>query len=241
MLRVENLTSGYGRIVALKGVSLHVNPGEMVTLIGANGSGKSTLLSTLAGLIRPMNGKVFLGNREVTRLSPEKMVRQGVALVPEGRQLFAPMSVEDNLILGAYTRRRDGQSGTLDEVFGLFPILRERRAQPAGTLSGGEQQMLAIGRALMSRPSLLLLDEPSMGLAPRIAQDIFATLSDLKRSDTSMLLVEQNAHLALRAADRGYVIETGQIVLEGDSESLRSNRDVQRAYLGRGYQEAWDA
>jgi branched-chain amino acid transport system ATP-binding protein len=240
VLRVENLTSGYGRIVALKGVSLHVNPGEIVTLIGANGSGKSTLLSTLAGLIRPTGGRVFLRGREVTRLSTEKMVRQGVALVPEGRQLFAPMTVEDNLVLGGYTRRRDAHDGALDEVFGLFPILRERRSQAAGTLSGGEQQMLAIGRALMSKPSLLLLDEPSMGLAPRIAQGIFATLSNLKRSDTSMLLVEQNAHLALQTADRGYVIETGQIVLEGDSESLRSNHDVQRAYLGRGYQEGWE-
>ncbi|NQU43583.1 ABC transporter ATP-binding protein [bacterium] len=239
MLRVENLVSGYGRIVALKGVSLHINRGEIVTLIGANGSGKSTLLGTLAGLIRPRSGHVHLKDREVTRHRPEKLVRQGVALVPEGRQLFAPMSVHDNLILGAYTRRGD-TSEDMENVLALFPDLKDRLGQAAGTLSGGQQQMVAIGRALMSRPSLLLLDEPSMGLAPRISQEIFQALRGLASAECSILLVEQNAHLALAAADRGYVLETGQIVLEGDCETLRHNRDVQRAYLGRGYQEAWE-
>jgi branched-chain amino acid transport system ATP-binding protein len=240
MLRIENLTSGYGRIVALKGVSLHVGRGEIVTLIGANGSGKSTLLATLAGLVRPMSGRILLRGRDVTRLPTEKLVRRGVALVPEGRQLFAPMSVEDNLLLGAYSRKTNDVRESMQSVFALFPILKERRTQAAGTLSGGEQQMLAIGRALMSNPSLLLLDEPSMGLAPKVAREIFRSLRELRSNDTGILLVEQNAHLALNTADRGYVIETGQIVLEGESSVLSNNRDVQRAYLGRGYQEGWE-
>lgn len=240
MLRVENLTSGYGRIVALKGVSLHVAAGEIVTLIGANGAGKSTLLSTLAGLIRPMSGRFLLEGRDATNYSVEKRVRQGVALVPEGRQLFAPMSVEDNLILGAYTQRRSDMREDLDHIFDLFPILRERRWQAAGTLSGGQQQMLAIGRALMSHPSVLLLDEPSIGLAPRIAQEIFASFRKLQERKSAILVVEQNANLALKTADRGYVMETGQIVLEGECDILRNNRDIQRAYLGRGYQEGWE-
>jgi branched-chain amino acid transport system ATP-binding protein len=240
MLRVENLTSGYGRIVALKGVSLHVGRGEIVTLIGANGSGKSTLLSTLAGLVRAMNGRFFLRDRDVTGFSCEALVRRGVALVPEGRQLFAPMTVEENLLLGGYSRGKAERREGLDIAYQLFPILKERRWQAAGTLSGGQQQMLAIGRALMSGPSLLLLDEPSMGLAPMIAREIFSSLRQLQKEETAILVVEQNANLALRTADRGYVLETGQIVLEGECESLRNNRDVQRAYLGRGYQEGWD-
>ncbi|MFP4381049.1 MAG: ABC transporter ATP-binding protein [Candidatus Sumerlaeia bacterium] len=240
MLRVENLTSGYGKIVALKGVSLHVARGEIVTLIGANGSGKSTLLSTLAGLIKPMDGRFILKDRDVSGLSCEALVRRGVALVPEGRQLFAPMTIEDNLLLGGYSRSKSESREDLEMVFELFPILKERRMQAAGTLSGGQQQMLAIARALMSGPSLLLLDEPSMGLAPKIAREIFASLRQLQKEETSILVVEQNANLALKTADRGYVIETGQIVLEGDCEALRNNHDVQRAYLGRGYQESWD-
>ena len=240
MLLVENLSSGYGRIVALKGVSLHVASGEIVTLIGSNGSGKSTLLATLAGIIRPMDGRITLQGRDVSRLSAERMVRLGTALVPEGRQLFAPMTVEDNLALGAYTKPARGMEKRRRRVFDLFPRLEERRQQAAGTLSGGEQQMLAIGRALMSEPRLLLLDEPSLGLAPRISQDIFKTLLELRDSEMSILLVEQNAHLAFQTADRGYVMETGRIVLEGDSETLRNSREVQRAYLGRGYEEVWE-
>jgi branched-chain amino acid transport system ATP-binding protein len=239
MLRIENLTSGYGPIVALKGVSLHVAPGEIVALIGANGCGKSTLLNTLSGLIRPMSGRILLQGREITRLPAEQLVRRGLALVPEGRQLFAPMSVEENLILGAYTHRGNNTTEDIEEIYTLFPILRERRRQPAGTLSGGQQQMLAIGRAMMSHPSILLLDEPSMGLAPKIAREIFRKLRELLSSDFSILLVEQDANLALKSSDRGYVLETGQIVIEGDCDSLRNNPDVQRAYLGRGYQEGW--
>ncbi|HNY25934.1 MAG TPA: ABC transporter ATP-binding protein [Candidatus Sumerlaeota bacterium] len=239
MLSIENLTGGYGPIVALKGVSLHVSPGEIVALIGANGCGKSTLLNTLSGLIRPMSGRILLQGREITRLPAEQLVRRGLALVPEGRQLFAPLSVEENLILGAYTHRGNSTAEDIEEIFTLFPILRERRRQPAGTLSGGQQQMLAIGRAMMSHPSILLLDEPSMGLAPKIAREIFRKLRELLSSDFSILLVEQDANLALKSADRGYVLETGQIVIEGDCDSLRNNPDVQRAYLGRGYQEGW--
>lgn len=240
MLRIENLISGYGPIVALKGISMHVTPGEIVTLIGANGSGKSTLLSTLSGLIRPMDGKITFRDKDTKRLSPEKLVRAGIALVPEGRQLFAPMTIEDNLILGAYTRPRDSVEENIEVIYELFPILKERYQQAAGTLSGGQQQMLAIGRAMMSNPSLLLLDEPSMGLAPKIAREIFRKLHTLLSQDLSILLIEQDANLALKSADRGYVLETGQIVLEGDCESLRNNPNVQRAYLGRGYQESWD-
>jgi branched-chain amino acid transport system ATP-binding protein len=241
MLRIANLTAGYGPITALKGVSMHVGAGEIVTLIGANGSGKSTLLATLSGLVRPASGLVEFRGQAIRRVSPEKLVRRGIALVPEGRQLFAPMTVEENLMLGAYSRRRD--SGVRDDlamVYDLFPILQERDQQAAGTLSGGQQQMLAIGRALMSSPSLLLLDEPSMGLAPKISREIFRKLRGLLSGSLSILLVEQDANLALRTADRGYVLETGQIVVEGESEILKNNPDVQRAYLGRGYQEGWE-
>lgn len=240
MLRTENLAAAYGQILALKGVTLHVSRGEIVTLIGANGSGKSTLLAALAGLIRPRDGRVLLKGKDITRASAEQRVRKGVALVPEGRQLFAPMTVEDNLILGGYIRRKGDAQEDLEMVYDLFPILRERRHQAAGTLSGGQQQMVAIGRALMSRPALLLLDEPSMGLAPKISREIFQTLRTLVSDETSVLLVEQNARLALAVSDRGYVLETGQVVLEGESANLRNNHDVQRAYLGRGYQEAWE-
>jgi branched-chain amino acid transport system ATP-binding protein len=240
MLRVANLTSGYGSIEALRGVSLHVGAGEIVTLIGANGSGKSTLMSTLAGVIRATGGSVTFKDRDVTHLPAQKLVRLGMALVPEGRQIFAPMTVEENLRLGAYTRRGNDLRETLEKVYNQFPILRERNRQTAGTLSGGEQQMLAIGRALMSHPTMLLLDEPSMGLAPKIAREIFDSLLKLKSADTGILLVEQNANLALATADRGYVMETGRIVLDGECESLRHNKDVQRAYLGREYQEVWE-
>jgi branched-chain amino acid transport system ATP-binding protein len=211
-----------------------------VALIGANGSGKSTLLATLAGLVRPTGGRVRLGGRDTTRLSPERKVRLGVALVPERRQLFAPMTVGENLELGAYLHPRAETPERMEAVFDLFPILRERRRQAAGTLSGGQQQMLAIGRALMSRPRLLLLDEPSMGLAPKVSREIFRKLRELVSAEFSILAVEQDAHLALRSADRGYVLETGQIILEGDADALRHNPDVQRAYLGRGYQEGWE-
>jgi branched-chain amino acid transport system ATP-binding protein len=239
MLKIQNLKSYYGRLQALRGVSLHVGVGEIVTLIGANGAGKSTILNTVAGLIGRSEGKILLDGKDILGLSPEAVVKRGVALVPEGRQLFAPMTVEDNLILGAYLRHSNGNKAELardmEGIFEMFPILKERRAQLAGTLSGGEQQMLAIGRALMSRPRLMLLDEPSMGLAPKIAEEIFKTIIRLKEQGVTILLVEQNARMALDTAERGYVIETGQVVVQGPSEELLRNHEVERAYLGKSY------
>jgi len=242
MLRVTNLQSGYRGLVVLRGISLHVKAAEIVTLIGANGSGKSTLMKTLSGLLSPTGGKVFLDAKEITGRSPHEIVRRGLALVPEGRQLFAPMTVRDNLILGSYqVRGRNGSmvEESLAQMYALFPILKERSRQLSGTLSGGEQQMLAIARGLMSSPRVLLLDEPSLGLAPKAASDIFKRLQALRSSGVAILLVEQNARLALGVADRGYVIETGQIVLEGTSEDLLNNEDVRRAYMGSGYREVW--
>jgi branched-chain amino acid transport system ATP-binding protein len=238
MLRVKNLHVHYGRIHALRAASIHVKEREIVALLGGNGSGKTTLLSAIAGVIRPSGGEVLFGGRDVTRLSADRMVREGIALVPEGRHVFKPLSVEDNLLLGAYHRTSFGRSAALrdeiDGMFDLFPVLRDRRRQAAGTLSGGEQQMLAIGRALLARPKALLLDEPSMGLAPRIVREIFGHIARLRTEfGMTILLVEQNARGALAIADRGYVLETGRVVLQGSGEELLGNRDVQRAYLGR--------
>ncbi len=238
MLRIKNLEAGYGPLKVLRKVSLHVGPGEIVTVIGANGAGKTTLLKTVAGLLEAREGEIRLGKDELRRVPPERIVFLGCSLVPEGRQLFAPMSVRENLLLGAsvqYRRKRDGEvREDLERVYGLFPRLRERDGQLAGTLSGGEQQMLAIARALLSRPKLLLLDEPSMGLAPRMVREIFAHVARLRREfGLTILLVEQNARGALAIADRGYVLETGRVVLQGPSEELLANKDVQRAYLGR--------
>ncbi len=239
MLRILNLETGYGRLRVLKGVSLHVSSGEIVTLIGANGAGKSTLLSCVAGVVRPWAGEVVLNGRPITGLPPEQVVASGCSLSPEGRQVFGPMTVRENLLMGGYVRRgergREETEAALEEVYGLFEVLRQRRDQLAGTLSGGEQQMLAIGRALMARPRLVMMDEPSLGIAPRVVQMIYETLPELKRRGMTLLLVEQNARAALRVADRGYVLETGQIVCEGDSEELLGNREVQRAYLGKDY------
>ncbi|MBI5117287.1 ABC transporter ATP-binding protein [Candidatus Poribacteria bacterium] len=244
MLRIQNLKSYYGRLQALRGISLHVGKGEIVTLIGANGAGKSTILNTVAGLVSQSEGKILLDGKDIRGLPAEKIVKRGVALVPEGRQLFAPMTVADNLALGAYLRHRNGSKAELEQdaemVFGLFPVLKERRKQLAGTLSGGEQQMLAIGRALMSRPCLLLLDEPSMGLAPKMADEIFRTIVRLKQQGVTILLVEQNARMALEVAEQGYVIETGQVVVQGPSADLLRNHDVERAYLGKGYEKVWE-
>jgi len=245
MLKVKNLVSGYGRIQAIKGVTLHVGSCEIVTLIGANGAGKTTLLHTVCGLMRPMQGSVHLEGTNLTGFSADRIVGLGMALVPEGRQVFAPMSVQDNLALGAYqTIRKAGKirvRQALERVHYHFPRLKERGAQLAGTLSGGEQQMLAIGRALMSRPRVLLLDEPSMGLAPLVVKEIFAALRQLRDEGTTILLVEQNARAALELADRGYVLETGQLILEGDSEELLGNQEVTRAYLGKKEQDRWEA
>lgn len=237
MLRIRNLESGYDRLKVLRHISIHVSSGEIVTIIGANGAGKTTLLKTIAGLIRAQAGEMLFEKQEITRLSPEKIVFCGCSLVPEGRQVFAPMTVRENLVLGGYVQyqrnKKNKVDADLDRIFGLFPRLKEREAQLAGTLSGGEQQMLAIGRALMARPKLIMMDEPSMGLAPLIVKDIFATVRRLRDEGSTVLLVEQNAKAALGIADRGYVLETGRIILEENAEDLLSNRDVQRAYLGR--------
>jgi branched-chain amino acid transport system ATP-binding protein len=245
MLKVRNLDAGYGPIKVLKQVSLHVSAGEIVTLIGANGAGKSTLLRAIAGLLEPRGGEISLDGAPIRGLPAERVVARGIALVPEGRQVFAAMNVRENLLLGGYVAARRGSSrdaaaAALEKVYELFPVLRERSAQLAGTLSGGEQQMLAMGRALMTDPRLLMMDEPSMGLAPLVVRDIFRAVARLREEGRTVLLVEQNARAALRVADRGYVIETGRLVLEGESEFLLSDREVQRAYLGKGYREVWE-
>ncbi len=244
MLKLMSVVTSYGRTVALRGVSIHVKEGEIVALVGANGAGKSTVLNTISGIVPARKGSVIYRDKEITRHSPDRIVKMGLCQVPEGRQLFAPLSVKDNLMLGAYSRRRGEKRANLksdlDRVYSIFPILAERSEQRAGTLSGGEQQMLAIGRALMSKPKLLLLDEPSMGLAPMVMAEIFRAIADFRRQGLTVLLVEQNARWALRIADRGYVLETGGIVMEGTAEELMENREVQRAYLGKGYREVWE-
>jgi branched-chain amino acid transport system ATP-binding protein len=240
MLRILNLEAGYGPLRVLKGISLHVSAGEVVAIIGANGAGKTTLLKTVAGVLKSRSGSILLDKKEVSGLAPEKMVERGCCLVPEGRHVFGTMTVKENLLLGAYSRRGKGAAADLraclEQVYGLFGILKERANQLAGTLSGGQQQMLAIGRALMSRPRLLMMDEPSLGVAPLVVRDIYKTIAGLKDSGLTILLVEQNARAALAVADRGYVVETGQIVLEGTARELYDNREVQRAYLGKEYQ-----
>ena len=240
MLKILNLEAGYGELRVLKGISLHVMPGEAVAILGANGAGKTTLLKTIAGILKPRFGDVVFKNQKINRQSPEKIVERGCSLVPEGRHVFSTLTVKENLILGAYTRWRKGNkadiAATLEEIYALFPILRDRHSQLAGTLSGGQQQMLAIGRALMSKPALLMMDEPSLGTAPLVVQDIYKAVADLKRGGLTILLIEQNARIALTLADRAYVLETGQMVVEGTSEELQNNPEVQRAYLGKEYQ-----
>ncbi len=231
MLDVRNLEARYGRIPALKGIDLSIRPGELVALVGANGAGKSTLLRALSGVQSSFGDVVFEG-QDISALPPEQRVARGIVQVPEGRQVFGPLSVEDNLRLGAYRRGRGEAAQSLERVYGLFPALAERRAHAAGTLSGGQQQMLAIGRALMARPRLLLLDEPSMGLAPRLVAEIFGCVRALRATDTALLLVEQNARAALAIADRGYVLETGRIVLAGSGAELLADAGVRAAYLG---------
>ncbi len=243
MLTLKSVHTYYGSIHALKGVSLHVRAGEMVTLIGANGAGKSTLVNTICGLIKPRKGKIEFQSKAVEGLSPEAIVRMGIALVPEGRQVFSTLTVEANLEMGAFIHRHNGQQVREDMVrmFDRFPILKERRQQLAGTLSGGEQQMLAISRALMARPQLLVLDEPSMGLAPLVVKEIFKIIQELKQGGKTILLIEQNARAALQIADRGYVLETGKVVLQGEGAMLLEHREVQRAYLGKGAKQIWEA
>lgn len=245
MLRLQNVNTLYGDMHVLKNVSLHIAEGEIVALIGANGAGKTTLLNTISGIVGAASGTVLYNNEDITREPPDRIVRKGIAQVPEGRQIFGPMTVLDHLRLGAYVRYRTEGSRSVEQdmqrMFSLFPRLHERRQQYAGTLSGGEQQMLAIARALMSRPRVLLLDEPSMGLAPIVVQDIFKTIARLRDENrTTVFLVEQNAKAALACADRGYVVETGKIMLEGTSQYLRENHEVQRAYLGRQKRPIWE-
>ncbi|MCX7767053.1 MAG: ABC transporter ATP-binding protein [Candidatus Sumerlaeia bacterium] len=237
MLKIQNIRAGYNKLQVLKNVSLHVMQGEIVTLIGANGSGKSTLLRTIMGLIPLTQGSILFQGENIGNLPTEKIVKRGIALVPEGRQIFGPLTVRDNLILGAYSRIKQSNRRTIKEelakVYELFPCLRERYKQLAGTLSGGEQQMLAIGRALMSKPKLLLLDEPSTGLAPVVVESIFEKLQYLRKQEgTTICLVEQNVDMALEISDRGYVLETGKIVYQGMREDLLGNAEIIRAYLG---------
>jgi len=233
LLRLERVSAAYGRIQALRDVSLEVPAGSVVALLGANGAGKTTTLRVISGLLRPTAGAVYFDGRRIDRLPPEAIVRLGVAHVPEGRQVFADLTVGENLILGAYARRdRRNISADLERVFNLFPVLRERRKQLAGTLSGGEQQMLAIGRALMARPRLLLLDEPSLGLAPMVVREIFRTIRRINADGTTVLLVEQDANRALQVAHTAYVLRTGQVVLAGPAAELRRNEALRRSYLG---------
>jgi len=238
LLVLKNVDVHYGKIHAVKRVSMHVNRGDIVALIGANGAGKTTLLKTLSGLIKPSGGSIVYDGTDITEYSAEKIVAIGISQVPERGLVFKPMTVEDNLLLGAYHRysfrKRSGIKDEIEQIYSMFPALMERRKQLAGTLSGGEQQMLAIGRALMARPKLLLLDEPCMGLAPLIVKDILGHITELRNTlGLTVLLIEQNARSALKIADTGYVLETGRIILQESAEDLLSNREVQRAYLGR--------
>ncbi len=233
MLTLDNVEVSYGAIRALQGVSLTIQSGEIVTLIGANGAGKSTTLRAISGLVPAGKGRIMFEGMEITSLSADKIVQRGVGHSPEGRRVFANMSVRENLELGAYTRRdRAGIREDFDRALTLFPRLKERIGQNAGTLSGGEQQMLAMGRALMARPKLLLLDEPSLGLAPFLVRDIFNIIRDINAQGTTVLLVEQNAHMALGVAHRGYVLETGHIVMADEAKALLANDDIKKAYLG---------
>ncbi len=233
LLEVNDIHTYYGQIHALKGVSISVDEGEIVTLIGGNGAGKTTTLNTISGLLRPRQGRIRLFNEDLAMFKSHEIVAKGVVQVPEGRRVFGRLTVTENLEMGAFTRsaRQDVTDG-IERAFTLFPRLKERKAQLAGTLSGGEQQMLAMGRALMAQPKVLLLDEPSMGLAPVLVDSIFDTIRRLHEAGTTILLVEQNARMALQVADRGYVIQTGEVILSDRAENLRTNESVQKAYLG---------
>ena len=233
LLEFDNIHVYYGQIHALKGISLTVEQGEIVTLIGANGAGKSTTLKTISGLLRPREGQMRLGEENLGTLHAHDIVAKGVVQVPEGRRIFGRLTVEENLMMGAYARNdRPGIRVDQERVFALFPRLKERQSQVAGTLSGGEQQMLAIGRALMGGPKVLLLDEPSMGLAPVLVEQIFETVTGINKTGTTILLVEQNAYMALQIAHRGYVLQTGEIALAGTAQDLQANEEVRKAYLG---------
>jgi branched-chain amino acid transport system ATP-binding protein len=232
LLQVRDLSAGYGAITALHGITFEVNEGEIVTLIGANGAGKSTTLRTISGLLRPTSGEVWFAGRRIDRMAGHRVVKMGIGHVPEGRKPFVDLSVRENLLLGAYNRPRSERGVALERVFRSFPRLKERLGQTAGTLSGGELQMLAMGRGLMARPRLLMLDEPSMGLSPILVQEIFSIIAEINRQGTAILLVEQNAFMALQVAHRAYVLETGCIALSGPARELASDNRVKSAYLG---------
>jgi branched-chain amino acid transport system ATP-binding protein len=233
VLEIEGLRAAYGPIEALRGIDLEVRAGELVCLLGANGAGKSTTLRAISGLLRPLGGRILFEGQSIAGREPAAILEAGIAHCPEGRRVFPYLTVEENLRMGAYVRRdRDGVAADLERVCAHFPVLAERRRQAAGTLSGGEQQMLAIGRALMARPRMILFDEPSLGLAPTVVETTFAIIADIRRQGTTVLMVEQNAYLALQMADRGYVLETGRIALAGAARDLLANDHVRRAYLG---------
>lgn len=233
MLRVNDLIVRYGMIEAIKGISFEVDDGQIVTLIGANGAGKTTTMHTISGLIQPYSGSIWLDDVELSKLPPHKIVKHGVAQCPERRRVFASQTVEENLLLGAYTRKdKAAIREDLENVYGLFPRLLERKKQLAGTLSGGEQQMLAMGRALMTKPKIMLLDEPSMGLSPLLVKEIFHIIKDINNQGVTVLLVEQNAKMALGIADMAYVLETGRIVMSGEGQQLLNSEDIRKAYLG---------
>ena len=233
MLRLEGVSAGYGRLTALHAIEVDVRAGELVVLIGSNGAGKTTTLKTISGLIRPTAGRILLNGEEIHRLPPDEILRRGIAHCPEGRRVFPYLTVQENLEMGAYVRRDTaGVAADLRRILEHFPILGERRRQAAGTLSGGEQQMLAIGRALMARPRLVLLDEPSLGLAPTMVEATFRIIADIRRDGTTVFMVEQNAYMALRLADRAYVMETGRITLAGPADVMARDEHVSRAYLG---------
>ena len=236
MLKIRNLEAGYGKLKVLKNISMHVMKGEIVTIIGANGAGKTTLLSTVSGLLKATSGEILFEDKNIRSVPAQKIPALGCVMVPEGRQVFASLSVEENLILGGHVLKKEGRKALerqLEHQYELFPILKERKEQYAGTLSGGEQQMLAMARALMSKPSLIMMDEPSTGLAPLIVQEIFRVIVTMRDEGRTVLLVEQNAKAALTIADRGYVLETGKVIVQGPADDLLANSDVQRAYLGR--------
>lgn len=233
ILQVKNLKINYGGVKAVKGVDFHVEKGEIVTIIGTNGAGKSSILNCIAGLIDSSEGTVIFEDEDITRLSPHLLVEKGISLSPEDRDVFPEMSVFENLEMGAYTRRKkDNIDESLEQVYRLFPILKERKSQDGGTLSGGEQQMLSIAKCLMAKPKLLILDEPSLGLAPLVLQNIFSTINDLRKYGLTVLLVEQNARMALSIADRAYVIENGKFEIEGTSDELRNSEEIIKLYLG---------
>ena len=233
MLKVNDLVVRYGMIEAIKGISFEVDEGQIITLIGANGAGKTTTMHTISGLLKPYSGNIMLEDKDISKMPAHKIVEMGISQCPERRRVFASQSVEDNLLLGAYTRKdKEGIAADLENVYTLFPRLLERKEQLAGTLSGGEQQMLAMGRALMAKPRIMLLDEPSMGLSPLLVREIFDIIKDINKQGVTILLVEQNAKMALSIADRAYVIETGKIVMSGTGEELLNSEDIKKAYLG---------